>query len=70
LSGVRLSTSYYATREELMRSKLIWIALLAALLALKVGSCVHPKWISPNHNAAGGYIPACGELPGLVGDDC
>jgi hypothetical protein len=22
------------------------------------------------HNDAGGYIPACGDLPGLVGDDC
>jgi len=22
------------------------------------------------HNAAGGYIPACGQLPGMVGDDC
>lgn len=22
------------------------------------------------HNTAGGYIAACGELPGLVGDDC
>lgn len=25
---------------------------------------------SPTHNAHGGYIDACGELPGLVGDDC
>lgn len=24
----------------------------------------------PLHNAAGGYAPACGELPGLLGDDC
>jgi hypothetical protein len=22
------------------------------------------------HNAAGGYIDACGDLPGMVGDDC
>jgi hypothetical protein len=22
------------------------------------------------HNAAGGYIEACGELPGMLGDDC
>lgn len=22
------------------------------------------------HNEHGGYIPACGDLPGLVGDDC
>lgn len=24
----------------------------------------------PSHNAAGGYIAACGALPGMVGDDC
>jgi hypothetical protein len=24
----------------------------------------------PTHNARGGYIDACGDLPGLVGDDC
>ena len=23
-----------------------------------------------DHNAEGGYAPACGELPGLLGDDC
>ena len=23
-----------------------------------------------SHNAAGGYRDACGELPGLIGDDC
>lgn len=22
------------------------------------------------HNAAGGYVAACGELPGMLGDDC
>lgn len=22
------------------------------------------------HNHAGGYAPACGDLPGLLGDDC
>ena len=25
---------------------------------------------APSHNAHGGYIDACGDLPGLVGDDC
>jgi hypothetical protein len=24
----------------------------------------------PDHNAAGGYIPACGQLPPMIGDDC
>lgn len=24
----------------------------------------------PAHNAAGGYAPACGSLPGALGDDC
>jgi hypothetical protein len=22
------------------------------------------------HNADGGYVEACGDLPGLIGDDC
>lgn len=25
---------------------------------------------APTHNAAGGYIDACGEKAGMVGDDC
>lgn len=37
---------------------LAWLALLT--------SCVNV----PTHNAAGGYINACGELPPLIGDDC
>jgi hypothetical protein len=24
----------------------------------------------PSHNEHDGYIEACGQLPGLVGDDC
>jgi hypothetical protein len=24
----------------------------------------------PTHNAAGGYIEACGDEPGMLGDDC
>ena len=44
--------------------RLTLIALLAALLA----SCAtNPP---PSHNALGGYIDACGELPPLQGDDC
>ena len=33
---------------------------LAACTALPAG----------RHNAAGGYRDACGDLPGLIGDDC
>ena len=43
-------------------------ALLVALLLLaaSLAGCAS----SPTHNAAGGYIPACGDLPGTLGDDC
>jgi len=40
--------------------------VLALLLALLLSGCVH----KPTHNARGGYIDACGDLPGMVGDDC
>jgi hypothetical protein len=44
----------------------------AVLLLIALASCMGrvsaPE--QPSHNAAGGYIDACGELPGLVGDDC
>lgn len=55
-------------------------ALLA--LALALGGCarvIGPPYDAcepycdepePAHNAAGGYREACGELPGMLGDDC
>jgi hypothetical protein len=36
------------------------------LMLLVLTSCAQ----HPTHNAAGGYIDACGDLPGLLGDDC
>lgn len=38
------------------------------LMVLALTSCT----LTPvsSHNAAGGYTDACGELPGLLGDDC
>lgn len=33
-------------------------------------SCAHEIDKLVTHNAAGGYIDACGDLPGLLGDDC
>lgn len=26
--------------------------------------------INPNYNTVGGYVAACGSLPGVLGDDC
>lgn len=40
--------------------------LVIILIVLMVASCASP----PDFNAAGGYTPACGDLPGLLGDDC
>jgi hypothetical protein len=54
---------------------LSYLALLALLLATCTGCAtapVHPEEFrrGETHNASGGYIEACGELPPLVGDDC
>lgn len=38
-------------------------ALWLILVAVAVTGCA-------SHNARGGYRDACGDLPGLVGDDC
>jgi hypothetical protein len=47
-----------------MRLRFRFAAIAAGILLL--ASCVS----APTHNDKGGYIPACGELPPLVGDDC
>jgi len=44
-------------------------ALLAFVLVMILLGCA--AGLGPRHNAAGGYVPACGpSLPGLIGDDC
>lgn len=52
------------------------VAFACAALALLLG-CAHTPQPSPctvtagqSHNSCGGYVPACGNLPPLVGDDC
>lgn len=40
--------------------------IILALLLLSLSACAS----APSHNDAGGYIDACGDLPGLLGDDC
>lgn len=50
-------------------------AILAALAAVMLTGCRLTLWAvewdsRPTHNAAGGYIDACGQLPGALGDDC
>ena len=42
------------------------LVTLGAMIALYLQRGADP----PTHNAAGGYIEACGDLPGMVGDDC
>jgi hypothetical protein len=50
------------------RQDWLMIALwcVACLAVLYLTACAS----SPSHNAAGGYVDACGDLPGLLGDDC
>lgn len=50
-------------------------AILAALACAMLAGCRVTFWAvewdtRPAHNAAGGYADACGELPGVLGDDC
>ncbi len=50
--------------------------LLACVLILAIGAWIGhaadlaAARLDASHNAAGGYVDACGELPGLIGDDC
>jgi hypothetical protein len=44
------------------------IALAVCVSAYEVAQTFEPT--APTHNAAGGYVDACGDLPGLIGDDC
>ena len=54
------------TRERVYRNRLI-----ALLLLVFIGSCETTDTLERSHNAAGGYIEACGPtLPGVLGDDC
>ena len=42
------------------------LATIAAAVALAACAALP----AGRHNAAGGYVDACGELPGLIGNDC
>lgn len=42
--------------------------LMVGLMVAGLSGCAAMQ--DRTHNAAGGYIDACGNLPGLVGDDC
>ena len=44
------------------------LIILNCVVALLMSACTALQ--DRTHNAAGGYIPACDELPGLLGDDC
>jgi hypothetical protein len=54
-----------ARARDLARARVLVLAL-ALVAALAVAVLVGCS----THNAAGGYVPACGQLPGMVGDDC
>lgn len=54
-----------ARARDLARARVLVLALALVLVAIgaALAGC-------STHNAAGGYAPACGQLPGMVGDDC
>lgn len=47
---------------------ILWACAIASCMELQQQT--HERAGQPSHNAAGGYVEACGELPGLIGDDC
>lgn len=51
---------------------LLAVVVLALALAGCAGQPADPCSVQPgaSHNSCGGYVPACGNLPPLVGDDC
>ena len=51
-------------RQWALARKLKRLAGIALLVTLASCSTLG------SHNTAGGYRDACGELPGLIGDDC
>lgn len=70
-----------ARREPVGRFLLLALVILAVMLAgacttargPAFDACEHERatcYTASSHNPAGGYRDACGELPGLLGDDC
>lgn len=46
----------------------LWACAIAGCMELQQQT--HDRAAQPSHNTSGGYYETCGELPGLVGDDC
>ncbi len=46
----------------------LWACVVAGCMELQQQT--HERAGQPTHNAAGGYIEACDDLPGMIGDDC
>ncbi len=47
-------------------ARLIACLILSLVLLFACNACS----TLPTHNANGGYIDACGDEPGMIGDDC
>ena len=45
---------------------LLWACALASCMELQRQTSVRDE----THNASGGYVEACDDMPGLIGDDC
>lgn len=50
-----------------MRYRYLTLLIVAAALAFLAGAY---QAATESHNALGGYVEACGDLPGVIGDDC
>lgn len=54
--------------RDFLKDLIVCIALLGFAIALV--TCTDPPTDLPSHNARGGYVDACGDQPGMIGDDC
>ena len=46
----------------------LWACVVAGCMELQQRT--HERAGQPTHNTAGGYIEACDDMPGMLGDDC
>ena len=56
--------------NDLLKALQILTLITAIGVMVSVAQSLDTIASPPTHNEEGGYIEACGDLPGLVGDDC
>ena len=65
-------------RTRALPLRVLMLVAVCVAIAMSLTSCATreyipgpcPYYVGDTHNACGAYVDACGNLPGLVGDDC